>query len=322
LDQDGDLDAVFANMPTQSEIWMNDGSGHFFNSYQRLGDSAHGVGIGDLDGDGDLDLLITRASSSVPTRVYFNNGLGLFTAANEDLGDTSRSGNFVSLFDLEGDGDLDAGIYYSDRSSRVYINDGSGQFNPLGTQIPGLPAWGDLDGDGDVDAVAQQFSGGYLVLLSVGNNLFEEAASVNAPHSFIPGGMELGDIDNDGDLDLVSANGGFSLESPLALLINDGTGHFTSASEPRFRVGMARVTLGDFNGDGTLDVFLGCHENVNVIGVNDGNGGYIDSGLRLGLAEMEGVSGIGDLDGDGDLDLFVAIYGQGGPNQVWLNTTE
>jgi len=31
---------------------------------------------------------------------------------------------------------------------------------------------------------------------------------------------------------------------------------------------------------------------------------------------------LGDLDGDGDLDLLIAVYGQGGPNEVWLNSQE
>ena len=43
LDGDGDLDAVFANMHARSEIWSNDGSGRFANTYQRIGMETHGI---------------------------------------------------------------------------------------------------------------------------------------------------------------------------------------------------------------------------------------------------------------------------------------
>jgi len=222
---------------------------------------------------------------------------------------------------VEGDGDLDAGVYYANRTSRLYLNDGSGIFSPQESTIPGMACWGDVDGDGNVDAIAQQHEGGYTLFRNRGNAVFELSARINAPTSFLPASAMLGDIDNDGDLDLVGTGGGFERDTPLTLLKNNGTGIFTYAPEPNFLISLARVSLGDFDGDGSLDIFLGRFDRPNVFGVNDGSGSFVDSGLQLGLDHMEGASVIGDLDGDGDLDLFVARYGQGGPNIVWLNTT-
>ena len=64
LDDDGDLDAVFANMGIERQIWMNDGAGQFTNSRHYLGSYGHGVAIGDIDGDGDLDLVFAQSSTS------------------------------------------------------------------------------------------------------------------------------------------------------------------------------------------------------------------------------------------------------------------
>jgi hypothetical protein len=319
LDGDSDLDAVFANMHAESEVWLNDGGGHFTNSSQRLGSEAHGVGIADLDGDGDLDLLVVRASSSLPSSVYLNDGSGQFTPADGNLGDLSEAANFVHLFDLEGDGDLDAGVYYSSRYNVLYVNDGTGGFEATGARIPGMASWGDLDGDGDVDAVVQRFEGGYQTLLNVGNGAFDEGGLVEAPSSFVPGNTALGDVDNDGDLDLVGANGGAEPDTPLTILRNDGTGRLTHVSEVQFETGFGRVTLGDLNSDGFPDVFIGWLELPGPIALNDGTGGFFDSGTRIEIGDLAGASAVGDLDGDGDLDIFVARYGQGGPNTVWLN---
>ena len=234
LDGDGDLDAVFANMHTRSEVWMNDGAGVFRNAYRNIGSEAHGVGIGDLDGDGDLDLLMTPASNSESSRIYLNDGVGGFTVAAHDLGDTTITANCVSLFDVEGDGDLDAGIYYfeNQRQSRLYLNDGTGHFTSTDLRLPGLAIWGDIDEDGDIDAVCLQHAqngSGYKVFLNTGNIEFEESQHVAALTFFSPGSGDLGDIDGDGDLDFV-AIGGASLDSPLAVLVNDGTGTFSHMS--------------------------------------------------------------------------------------------
>jgi len=321
FDSDGDLDAVFANMNGSSEIWINDSAGRFTNSGQFLGAYAHGVGIGDLDGDNDLDLAFAQASTSFSSQVYLNNGTGRFTPSRHNLGDRVEAANSIALLDLDGDGDLDVSVYYANRTNRVYLNDGTAQFEAFGPQMPGMACWGDVDGDGDVDAIAQQHAGGYILFRNQGTALFESSALIDAPTSFMPGGAAMGDIDRDGDLDLVGTSGGFDRITPLTLLKNNGEGVFTYTPEYNFLVSLSRISLGDFNEDGASDVFLGRLERPNGIGLNDGSGNFVDSGLQFGEDHMEGISAIGDLDGDGDLDLFVAVYGQGGPNEVWLNTT-
>ena len=78
-----------------------------------------------------------------------------------------------------------------------------------------------------------------------------------------------------------------------------------------------QVALGDLDSDGDLDaVFSNMHAESEVW-LNGGSGRFTTSNQRLG-SEAHGV-GIGDLDGDGDLDIFIARYGQGGPNTGWLN---
>jgi VCBS repeat protein len=326
LDGDGDLDAVFANMHARSEIWLNRGDGSFTNAYRNIGGEAHGVGIGDLDGDGDLDIVLTPASDSEASRIYFNDGTGRFTLAMHDLGDTSIAANSIELFDADNDGDLDISVYYFDsqRHCRLYLNDSAGMFAATALRFPGIATWGDIDNDGDVDAVClqhEQNGSGYRIFLNTGEVGFEESQHIAAPAFFAPGSGDLGDIDGDGDLDLV-ASGGPSLDSPLTILVNDGTGTFSYDPSSSFAAHGGRIALGDFNGDGAADAYIGCLDYPKLIGLSDRAGSLIDSGLQLGSNGMAGMGALGDLDGDGDLDLFIAIYGQGGPNQVWLNTTE
>ena len=113
VDGDGDEDLFVANGEAMggnspNTVWLNDGSGLFSDSGQRLGNSAsQGVKLGDVDGDGDLDALVANGSyvQPQPNRVWLNDGSGVFSDSGQPLG--LEISYAVALGDLDGAGDLD-----------------------------------------------------------------------------------------------------------------------------------------------------------------------------------------------------------------------
>ncbi|MFC2139615.1 FG-GAP repeat domain-containing protein, partial [Bacteroidota bacterium] len=245
VDSDGDLDAAFANMGNyHSQIWLNDGSGNFTNSGQLLTQQGHGIGMEDLDGDNDIDLFISCASfgdvnnlSHKPSKIYFNDGAGIFTDSNQDLGDTEESGNGLNLIDIDVDGDLDAHIaYYAlDRTGfyhKIYLNNGQGQFTEANISFPfdSELGWHDIDNDGDVDVFLRQRGANYKTLLNDGSGNFTEQWSISNTN-ILYGSSAFGDFDNDGDFDVITTNADNDISYPTTLFLNDGTGSFTDSGQ-------------------------------------------------------------------------------------------
>ncbi len=285
VDGDGDLDAFIVNWATEgiepasyawnnhNELWLNDGHGFFTQSEQYLGHQAsYGVALGDVDGDHDLDAIVTNAGRiengvllDGRNELWLNDGQGHFTHSGQILGDTG--GSDVSLGDLDNDGDLDVFIafpYLFTGASRVWLNQGGIQ--------GGIP--------GQFVATSQDWSG------------------------FI---VELADLDNDNDLDaLITAYGG----SPTQVWLNNGTGHFAPgdilAYEPVYD-----VELGDLDGDGDVDAFI-LSDNGNIfisaVWLNDGAAQFT---VGYQVDDWPGISDLGDLDGDGDLDILGVDYNAG-----------
>jgi FG-GAP-like repeat len=164
VDADGDLDAVTANsavdakgFPTRAnsgKVWRNDGNMKFGDSGQRLGNQVgRDVAAGDVDGDGDPDLVLVGSGSD---SVWFNDGKGHFEDSGQRLGRVSAFG--IALADLDGDGDLDAFTANADfHGNTVWINQGDGHFIDSGQALGNLltldVALADVDADHDIDAI-------------------------------------------------------------------------------------------------------------------------------------------------------------------------
>ena len=335
LDGDGDLDAFVGNgtenAGAPNEVWLNDGNGVFVDSGQSLGTArSHGVALGDLDGDGDLDAFAGNRGDV--DKVWINQGglqggaAGTLVATAQNL--VSGSGNLtfgVALGDVDRDGDLDAVVSVFGDANTVWLNDGTGTFTDSGQILSPASntldvSLGDLDGDGDLDAFFAEFSsvatgGPSTVWVNDGAGQFTKTSqpALDSEVHF-SWDVDLGDVDGDGDLDayIVNIN-----NTGNELWLNDGSGNFAGAGAVLGNENSHGVQFGDLDGDGDLDAFVTNLNQPNTVWINDGSGSFTASGQLLGNASSFKLA-LGDIDRDGDLDSFV-INGANEPNTVWLN---
>ena len=276
--------------------------------------------LGDLDGDGDLDL-ITGDYNQV-NRVYLNTGSGAFAASsNVETGTTNKTWS-TSLGDLDGDGDLDLIVGNVNQVNRVYLGNGSGAFASgsnveIGTtnDTYSVPL-GDLDGDGDLDLITANYNQVNRVYLGNGSGAFATGSDVETGTTNNTQFASLGDLDGDGDLDLVTAN----VNQVNRVYLNTGSGIFAAGSnvETGATNNTQSTSLGDLDGDGDLDLIVGSDTQVNRVHLNTGSGTFAaGSDVETGTTNNTKTTSLGDLDGDGDLDLITGNRGQ--VNRVYLN---
>src|SRR5215207_5267711 len=235
VDDDGDLDVYAPGSWGEADaLFINDGQGTFADEAAErlpagLASRSGATRFGDLDGDGDLDLVVTDWGLTPPytagtAHLYVNDGSGRFTDATDQfpsppdgLGTAPVD---VDVLDVDNDADLDLILNNRDGRNLLWINDGTGGFTDVTeAQLPEKPSAMSYD-------------------------------------------VEPCDVDADGDLDLWVDNA--RLARAEQLLINDGSGRFRDESDQRIAGNPAgddnEINCADVDGDGDFDAVIAALE--------------------------------------------------------------
>jgi len=281
--------------------------------------SGHGLGVEDLDGDGDLDLYVVNKDGNL---FYRNNGDGTFTDVT-DLSGVGRGpggGHGVAIGDYDNDGDED--IFSANWGGQgipnlLYRNEGNFTFKDV-TKEAGVDAggpgnshsacMGDYNGDGWLDIIATNTEGVNFYFQNKRNGEFlysTDLGSGSAPH-----GLVSVDYDLDGDLDVYLSNQAWKGKpAGNVFYINSGRGFLRKPGSLGLRGETHSSFFGDFDGDGDWDFF----------GVDRNSGGKKAYYRNLGKRFKEVSSQVGafgpkelvhgmdcaDFDLDGDLDVLL-----------------
>jgi hypothetical protein len=286
---------------------------------EATSDPSANVSMGDLDGDGDLDIVLAKGRHEpYVDKVLLNDGKGHFVTS--DLGPTADRTYTAALADLDRDGDLDVVISNDAPDKKLlYFNDGKGRFSVAGTW--GVPGWStrnaaiaDLNGDGRPDVIAANRPGPSYACLNDGRGrLLSPCAPIPAESAttIVPA-----DFDKDGHVDLAvpSRDGGQS-----RIYFNDGNAGFarTTAfgpSDAAARVGAAA----DFNGDGAIDLAVGDEAAASMtVYMNDGKG-RLTPGFHIADKQRTPYAmTAADLNSDRHPDIVLG-YTEG-PHSVFIN---
>jgi FG-GAP-like repeat/PASTA domain/FG-GAP repeat len=258
LNGDGKLDVATANAGENVgtvSVLLNRGDGGFQAGldYATGGDN-RSVAIGDLNGDGKLDLATANGGVSV----LLNRGDGSFLAGVEyEAGRVSHS---VAIGDVNGDGKPDlavANLGLFTGTVSVLLNSGDGTFQAKRDYETGKNASsvaiGDLNGDGKPDLAAAIYgTDSVSVLANSGDGTFQarrDYATARGPVS-----VAIGDLNGDAKPDLATADVGEDAGA-VSVLANKGDGTFQARLDQTERGADTRwVAISDLNGDGRLDL--------------------------------------------------------------------
>jgi hypothetical protein len=271
VDNDGDQDLLITGNTSQTvataNLYLNDGMGNFTLASGTPFEASFGgdIDFGDIDGDGDLDLIMSGKNSlgELFVKLYINNGSDSFSLSN--------GSSFVPVWfsstefiDVDNDNDLDLLICGRDATNTsittLYLNNGSGVFTAAsGTPFTGAHngkiAFGDTDNDGDQDILITGSNNGQMIAEFYLNN---GSSFILVPSTPFPGvslhSSTFADFNNDGKLDLLH------IGTTTAGLIghiyeNTGSNNFILVDSTTIAGSYnGSSVVSDFNGDGKLDI--------------------------------------------------------------------
>ena len=353
IDGDGDKDIVFANGQGYSSIgtllkpriYVNNGAGTFADETDAraagITGCFRGVEAGDVDRDGDWDVLLAQDYNRRPL-LLVNNGAGVFADQTSTRLPNITMGSARGQFgDVDNDGDLDIVLCNSGASRfaatgrpRLFLNGGGGVFTDAPTaQFPTAAlaeqmdcVFGDVDNDLDLDLhVGTRATGANSSQLWINNG----AGAFAKLNPFVTDttaySYDFGDIDGDGDLDLIGVNAGTSNAELLLKNSSLGTSwtNISAQISPNPTVDDNDSRFIDFDNDGDLDLLVAALGGPDRIYRNSGTGTFtqVTTGVLPSITDSSLDIKVGDLTGDGKPDIVTA-QGESGAfqNRIYINT--
>ncbi len=226
--------------------------------------------------------------------------------------------------DLNNDGKLDVILFSSFIANQAYVyqaatalGNGDGTFQSP-TAITGADVYasgvalGDFNGDGKLDMALSSGSDAISIFLGNGDGTFQAPIAVGSQPNSAYDQLVLGDFNQDGKLDIIAENC-TSSACFMTVLLGNGDGTFQPPVNSSVGWGEYPLTLGDFNGDGVLDL-LTCvggsffSEASCLVMLGNGDGTF-QPGISSVSPELGGTLGVSaaDVNGDGKLDMLISI---------------
>ena len=309
---DGNVDAILGgSVATAAQITVLPGNGDgtfgspILSTFSLSGSLyvslSQTTGVGDMNEDGALDLVVIDAMNGV-LAVLLGDNTGKFSLSTSL---TSYTRNAIYLADLNGDGHLDVvAMDNLGATFLVYFGKGDGTFQePFLRYTTGAPTDNlvltDLDGDGRPDVVAQIYPGQIVMFKGKPDGTFAATAAplVLSSNALI----FVDDYNDDGIKD-------FFFLTPVGVGVNVGLSNLTYAPVVSTLSGNSSVfqtTKGDFNGDGHTDIAMGVEGGIAIL---EGRGdGTFKSGDFYDMGQPVGTVAVADFTGDNLPDIAVSL---------------
>ena len=277
VDADGWCDVFLCNLTGTSALYRNLGGWKFTNIAASAGVtcdglSATGAALADLDGDGDLDLVVNTVGQG--TRVLSNDGRGKFSEVARLNG--NKGGMSLALGDLDGDRFLDLYVanyrtlglmdmpnttfHFATRNGQKVVSRVNGRpaTDPEFVNRYRVNARGGIEENGEVDEVYRNVGGKSFAPLSFTDGTFLDEAGQPMTETPFDWGLSvmMRDFNQDGLTDIWVCN---DFDTPDRIWLNQGAGKFRAAPMLAFRKGShfsMGIDVADINRDGLDDVFV------------------------------------------------------------------